>query len=132
MANPKNNGNSSTPLPKFDIGDFDGNFLNPNVVNAISKLVDPGNDAQELSMRVRFWDIDYKTAWCCLLDLADHFKDEQFKNLLKNMVAGDTSVDGYSRDQLIKAIIGQNYQEKKGGFIEKLKSGLGMGEEKKE
>ena len=127
----KNNGHSNEKPPVFDLGDFENNFISPNVTNAISKLVDPGDTPKDLSMRAHFWDFDYKTAWVKLYRKAVHFGDDELKELLLMGAAGDTSINGYRTELLVKSIIGSAYgPEKDNSNMGKLKKFLKIGDDK--
>ena len=103
------------------IDSLKGAFTQQQISTALEKLVEVGDKPQEFIMRGRFWDRDYKNAWCTLLADAAHFQDLELIELLMNTAAGDTAIMGDRILLMVDAVIGQNrYDNRKQGFWSKL------------
>ena len=75
--------------------------------NALRDFVHPGKDPKELLMRTVFSDMRAVNAAVLLLHKIDEFNmPQKYKDLVQNKLAGQTSLGGLARRELLQGLIG--------------------------
>jgi hypothetical protein len=92
----------------------------------IDQLVQPGKDPLGIAMRTIFQDARTEGSIMSIAtarDLADcvEFEDNADAQELLTVMAGDSSIRGTARNQLVDAYIGERRHQEGGGFIDRVK-----------